>query len=155
MVPLRTFNIWRTFLFHKRFFVAKEGSPDYKKVRKRWLFKEPLTEWFFVEPKLVLLWHRCEEPFEATLFLRVIPLLNWIVVFIYLRYNLLITELLLSTVIIVSLIFLNLIKFWILCLVLKLLYALTFSHIFLLKWGTREKKEQNCHRSGTLSKCAL
>ncbi len=48
----------------------KEGSSDYKKVRKRWFFKEPLTEWFFVEPKMVLLWHRCEEPFEAPLFLR-------------------------------------------------------------------------------------
>ncbi len=29
------------------FFVVKEGSSDYKKVRKRWFFKEPLTEWFF------------------------------------------------------------------------------------------------------------
>ncbi len=28
-------------------FVVKEGSSDYKKVRKRWFFKEPLTEWFF------------------------------------------------------------------------------------------------------------
>ncbi len=51
--------------------MAKEGSSDYKKVRKRWFFKEPLTEWFFVEPKMVLLWHRCEEPIEAPLFLRV------------------------------------------------------------------------------------
>ncbi len=34
-------------MFHKRFFVAKEGSSDYKKLRKRWFFKEPLTEWFF------------------------------------------------------------------------------------------------------------
>ncbi len=25
-------------------------------------FKEPLTEWLFVEPKMVLLWHRSEEP---------------------------------------------------------------------------------------------
>ncbi len=57
-------------LFHKRFFVAKEVS-DYKKVRKRWIFKEHLTEWFFVETKMVLLWHRFEEPFEAPLFLRV------------------------------------------------------------------------------------
>ncbi len=24
--------------------MAKEGSPDYKKLRKRWFFKEPLTE---------------------------------------------------------------------------------------------------------------
>ncbi len=51
--------------------MVKEGSSDYKKVRKRWFFKEPLTEWFFVEPKMVLLWDRCEEPFEAPLFLRV------------------------------------------------------------------------------------
>ncbi len=36
-------------------FVAKEGSSDDKKVRKRWFFKEPLTEWFFVEPKMVIL----------------------------------------------------------------------------------------------------
>ncbi len=36
--------------------MAKEGSSDYKKVRKRWIFKEPLTEWFFVEPKMVPLW---------------------------------------------------------------------------------------------------
>ncbi len=50
--------------------MVKEGSSDYKKVRKRWFFKEPLTEWFFVEPKKVILWHRCEEPFEAPLFLR-------------------------------------------------------------------------------------
>ncbi len=27
-------------------FVAKDGSSDDKKVRKRWFFKEPLTEWF-------------------------------------------------------------------------------------------------------------
>ncbi len=33
------------------FFVVKEGSSDYKKVIKRWFFKEPLTEWFFGEPK--------------------------------------------------------------------------------------------------------
>ncbi len=43
-------------LYHKRFFVAKEGSLD-DKVRKRWFFKEPLTEWFFVEQKRVILWH--------------------------------------------------------------------------------------------------
>ncbi len=36
MVP-RTFNIRRTFLYHKRFFLAKEGSSDYKKVWKRWM----------------------------------------------------------------------------------------------------------------------
>ncbi len=28
MVSLRTFNIWRTFLFHKGFFVVKEGFSD-------------------------------------------------------------------------------------------------------------------------------
>ncbi len=27
--------------------MVKEGSSDYKKLRKRWFFKEPLTEWFF------------------------------------------------------------------------------------------------------------
>ncbi len=31
--------------------MVKEGSSDYKKVRKRWFFKETLTEWFLVEPK--------------------------------------------------------------------------------------------------------
>ncbi len=31
--------------------MVKEGSSDHKKVGKRWLFKEPLTERFFVEPK--------------------------------------------------------------------------------------------------------
>ncbi len=34
--------------------MVKEGSSDYKKLRKRWFFKQPLTEWFFVEPKMVL-----------------------------------------------------------------------------------------------------
>ncbi len=53
MVPQSTFNIWRTFLFHKSFFVVKESSSDYKKVRNIWLFKEPLNgslwnqKWFF------------------------------------------------------------------------------------------------------------
>ncbi len=50
--------------------MVKEGSSDYKKVRKRWFFNEPLTDWLFVEPKTVILWHRCEEPFKAPLFLR-------------------------------------------------------------------------------------
>ncbi len=31
----------------------KEGSSDFKKVRKRWFFKESLTEWLFVEPIMV------------------------------------------------------------------------------------------------------
>ncbi len=55
-------------LFHKSYFVAKEGSSDYKKIRKRWFFKEPLTEWFFAEPKIVILWHLCEEPFKHLYF---------------------------------------------------------------------------------------
>ncbi len=72
MVPLGNFNIWRTFLFHKKLFVVKEGSSDYKTVRKRWFFNEPLTEWFFVEPKMVILsMASLEERFEAPLFLRV------------------------------------------------------------------------------------
>ncbi len=50
--------------------MAKDGSSDYKKLRKRWFFKDPLTEWLFMEPKMVLLWHHCEEPFEAPLFLK-------------------------------------------------------------------------------------
>ncbi len=31
------------------------------KAWRRWFFKEPLTEWFFVEPKMVLLWHRLKN----------------------------------------------------------------------------------------------
>ncbi len=38
--------------------MPKEGSSDYKTVSKRWFFKEPLTECFFVQPKMVILWHR-------------------------------------------------------------------------------------------------
>ncbi len=52
--------------------MAKEGSSDYKKVRKILFFKEPLTEWFFVEPKMVILWHCCEEPFKHLYFATVI-----------------------------------------------------------------------------------
>lgn len=37
----------RTFLFHKRFFVAEMGSLGYDKVGK---------EWFIREPKIVFLW---------------------------------------------------------------------------------------------------
>ncbi len=44
-------------LFHKSFLVVKEGSSDYKKVRKRY----SLTEWFFVEPEMVPLWHRLKN----------------------------------------------------------------------------------------------
>ncbi len=43
--------------------MAKEGSSDYKKVRKKCFFKEPLTEWFFVEPKMVLLRQGCQTQF--------------------------------------------------------------------------------------------
>ncbi len=57
-------------LFHKRFFVEK-GFSDYKKVSKRWFFKEPLTEWFSVEPKMVLLWHRLKKLLKHLLFLKV------------------------------------------------------------------------------------
>ncbi len=35
----------------KWFHIEPLTSEDYKKVRKRWFFKEPLTEYFFVEPK--------------------------------------------------------------------------------------------------------
>ncbi len=31
-------------------------------------FKEPLTEWFFVKPKLVLLWHRSKNPLSSFIF---------------------------------------------------------------------------------------
>ncbi len=49
------------FCFTKGSLWWKEGSSDYKKLRKRWFFKEPLTEWFFVEPKMVLLWHHLKN----------------------------------------------------------------------------------------------
>ncbi len=55
--------------YNKRFFVAKEDSSDYKKVRTRWFFKEPLTEWFFVEPKWFFM-ASLQKLFEALLFLR-------------------------------------------------------------------------------------
>ncbi len=48
--------------------MVKEGSSDYKKVRKRWFFKEMLTEWFFVEPKMVLLWHRLKNVISTFIF---------------------------------------------------------------------------------------
>ncbi len=48
--------------------MVKEGSSDYKKVRKRWFFKDSLTEWLFVEPKMVAQWHHCKEPFKHLYF---------------------------------------------------------------------------------------
>ncbi len=52
--------------------MVKEGYLDYKKLRKRWFFKESLTEWFFfLEPKNGSSMASLEEPFEAPLFLRV------------------------------------------------------------------------------------
>ncbi len=67
--------------------MVKKGSSDYKKVRKRWFFKEPLTECFFVEPKMVILWHRCEARFKAPLFIRVyeqmVPYCKALLYFIY------------------------------------------------------------------------
>ncbi len=56
------------FCFTQCFFVVKEGSSDYKKVRKRWFFEEPLTELFLVEPKIVLLWHRLKKLFKHLYF---------------------------------------------------------------------------------------
>ncbi len=41
--------------------MVKKGSSDYKNVSKSRFFEEPLTEWFFVEPKMVLLWHRLKN----------------------------------------------------------------------------------------------
>ncbi len=49
--------------------VKKDYSSDYKKVRKRWFFKEPLTEWFFVESNMVILWHCFEEHIKHLYFL--------------------------------------------------------------------------------------
>ncbi len=60
---------------------GERRSLDYKKVRKRC----SLTEWFFVEPEMVLQWHRCEEPLEEALFLRVC--LFWLHCFIWYIYS--------------------------------------------------------------------
>ncbi len=67
MVAWRTFNIWRTFLFHKRLFVVKEGSSDYKKVERDGSLKDLWLNGSFLEPKMVilLLCCDCEEPFGA------------------------------------------------------------------------------------------
>ncbi len=59
------------FCFTKDYLKRKKVLQIIKKVRKRCFFKEPLTEWLFVEPNMVLVWHHGEEPFEAPLFLRV------------------------------------------------------------------------------------
>ncbi len=58
--------------------MVKEGSSDYRKVSKRWFFKEPLTEWFFVEPKMVLQWHRLKNLFEAPLFMIRVMIRDWL-----------------------------------------------------------------------------
>jgi len=34
---------------------------------RKWIFKEPLFERFFLEPKMVLLWRHSEEPFLKVL----------------------------------------------------------------------------------------
>ncbi len=65
-------------MFHKGFFVAKEGSSDLKNVRKRRFFKKTLTEWFFVESKMVLHMASLWRTFQAPLFLRV-----YIYIYIY------------------------------------------------------------------------
>ncbi len=40
-----------------------QGSLDYSNVLHTNFFQEPLKERFFGEPKMVLLWHRYENPF--------------------------------------------------------------------------------------------
>ncbi len=60
--------------FHKELLTSEEPfcfTKDYLWWKKRWFFKEPLTERLFVEPKMVLLWHRLKNSVEAPLFLRV------------------------------------------------------------------------------------
>jgi len=32
---------------------------------RKWFFREPWFERFFVDPEMVLLWHRSEEPFSV------------------------------------------------------------------------------------------
>ncbi len=51
-----------------------EGSSDYKKVSKRWFFKEPLTEWFLGTKKGSSM-ASLGEPFAAPLFLRVFTII--------------------------------------------------------------------------------
>ncbi len=62
MVSWTTFNIHGTLVLDKRFFmVGKKGSFNYKNViyiNKKKLFLELFTKG---EPKMVLLWHRCES----------------------------------------------------------------------------------------------
>ncbi len=41
--------------------MEKEGSSNSKKVRKIWFFKKTLIAWFFVEPKMAILWHRLKN----------------------------------------------------------------------------------------------
>ncbi len=48
----------------------RKGSSDYKKLRKRWFFKEPLTELILCGTKNGSSMASLEEPFEAPLFLR-------------------------------------------------------------------------------------
>ncbi len=38
MIPQRTFDIWRTFLFHKRIFVSKWRTLEWFFVELKWFF---------------------------------------------------------------------------------------------------------------------
>ncbi len=47
-----------------------------------------LTEWFFVEPKMVILWHRCEEPFKHLIFKSVVfPVKHFFLKMLYIPPN--------------------------------------------------------------------
>ncbi len=73
MVPWRTLNIHGTFPFHKKFFIVEKKVLYIIKMfftlRNKWFFEELFTERFFEEPKMVLLWHCCENPLLEPVFL--------------------------------------------------------------------------------------
>ncbi len=63
---IKTFNIRRTFLFNKRFFVLRKGSSDHKKVRKIWFLScsSNLPQYICLEVsslpiKTLITWLRC------------------------------------------------------------------------------------------------
>ncbi len=71
MVAWRTFNIWRTFLFHKSLFVVKEGSSDYKKVERDGSLKNLWLNGTLWNQKWLLYCFAVKNLLEHLLFLRV------------------------------------------------------------------------------------
>jgi len=58
VVLRRTITYWRTI-----FFVWDTIIGSLKNSLRKWFFKEPWFERFFVEPEMVLLWHHSKEPY--------------------------------------------------------------------------------------------